>query len=152
LHALQRPPPRSEFSFEQLGQLCLRAQLASLLARPGLAANLGDALALAERRGVMFCGGWPLFVPRLRAAVAAQEGHGPRAEQGYRRALELAEACGARLELAHTLLDLAEWLVQSESSHDEARELLRRAGALCQELRLVTLGERCSVLTERLGS
>jgi len=117
----------------------ISVELADLTDRVEEAAPFLGQILQAQRCGVVWSPGWPLFLPRLLSVAARGAGRWDEAESHLRSADEVAVATGAAGEVARVRLDLARLLLQRPrrpvGAETEAVTLLRDAIA-----RLDTLG------------
>ena len=107
------------------------------------AARLIDELASKVVRNDYLAPALARFQPRLAVA----RGDEAAVEDGFRHALELAEASGSPFTHAATRLEYSEWLVERGRSEDAAPHLME-AGAIFRSLRAAPWLER----VERAGS
>ncbi|HXH22289.1 MAG TPA: AAA family ATPase [Dehalococcoidia bacterium] len=106
--------------------------------------------AACDEGGVRFEPGLPFLVPRILGLLASAAGLQREARDHFGRAIEIASATGAKLELARTRLDLARALAQAGAAR-EAREQAEAAAALVAGLRSRTLTAIAHSLASSLG-
>jgi DNA-binding CsgD family transcriptional regulator len=102
-----------------------------------------EELALAERFGA------PRAIGVARRSAALLE-RGPAMEEGLRSAIELFTSCGARVEVAHTLVELG-GAIRRAGRPVDAREALREALTVAEEIGARRFGRLAREELQRAG-
>jgi DNA-binding winged helix-turn-helix (wHTH) protein/tetratricopeptide (TPR) repeat protein len=105
-----------------LGAVCALAEVSESLGDRALAAVPEQMLRSAAGHGVVFTVGWVCSVPRALGRCAALDERWDEAERWLDEAVAGARDPGARVELAHALVDRARlWLQRGDSRRDPRR-------------------------------
>jgi hypothetical protein len=103
-----------------LGSVCALAEACVPLQDAALARDGEALLRVADEAGIVFSVGGVFLVPRVIARCIAVGGRVGEAEAWFERAIAIARQCGARVELARSLLDRAKLRLDRRSSAQAA--------------------------------
>ncbi|MBM4337397.1 MAG: hypothetical protein FJ108_16045 [Deltaproteobacteria bacterium] len=131
------------------------AEVALLLGSVEHTRALEEPLRLAAKRGFVFVGPRAVLLPRLLAGCALLDGRLDEAESYFEKSLSRARLCGARIEIAATLVERAQMQARTgrvRRGLERARADAAEAGAIAREIGLVALAQRADALTRTLPS
>jgi tetratricopeptide (TPR) repeat protein len=107
-----------------LGAICALAEVSDSLGDRALAAVPEEMLRSAAGHGIAFSAGWVFSVPRALGRCAALDERWDEAERWLDDAVAGTRDPGARVELAHALVDRARlWLRRGDARRDPRRAL-----------------------------
>jgi class 3 adenylate cyclase len=136
-----------------IGPSCAFVEIADLLGDPSLAEGSVAALEFAEDRGVVFPAGGEYLLPRVQGVAASLARRWDAAQAYFDRACEVAQAAGARPDLARAELDHARMLVArgADGDREAAAEWLARALPALRDLGMEPFVKAGTSLARELG-
>ena len=108
-----------------LGSVCALAEACVPLGDAALARDAEALLRVADQAGIVFSVGGVFLVPRVIGRCIAVGRRVDEANAWFERAIEISRSCGARVELARSLLDRAKLRLASKPSAQGARRAAR---------------------------
>ncbi|MEX2207112.1 MAG: hypothetical protein WEF50_12860 [Myxococcota bacterium] len=124
--------PLGERSGFVLPSICALTEVACEIGARERISELEGTLEVALAHGFLFSGGWSFSLSRLLGRCAVQSGRFEAAEAAFDRAIEVALASGARVELARSYLDRARARAQCRDDARDDRGALTDASTAAQ--------------------
>jgi len=136
-----------------LAPLCALVELTDLGRARVSADALGERLATASARGVVFSSGWMVLVPRALAVIARNRRQWDVADRQFRAAIDIALKTGAQPELGRTRLDYARMLMAQggDANRRKAGELVVQADSIFTALGMQPFATQAAALARTLG-